>query len=56
MAAIAAAVFGSTVTMTENRAPADRAAERGGAFQDQLLDYCASLTGTALPADPTPSG
>jgi hypothetical protein len=26
-------------------------AARDAAFQDQLLDYCASLTGVALPAD-----
>jgi NAD(P)-dependent dehydrogenase (short-subunit alcohol dehydrogenase family) len=31
-------------------------AARDTAFQDQLLDYCASLTGIALPADATPSG
>jgi len=31
-------------------------AARDTAFQDQFLDYCASLTGIALPADATPSG
>ena len=31
-------------------------AARDTAFQDQLLDYCASLTGIALPADATSSG
>ena len=31
-------------------------AARDTAFQDQLLDYCASLTGMALPAQATPSG
>jgi NAD(P)-dependent dehydrogenase (short-subunit alcohol dehydrogenase family) len=31
-------------------------AARDTAFQDQLLDYCASLTGIALPADAVPSG
>jgi NAD(P)-dependent dehydrogenase (short-subunit alcohol dehydrogenase family) len=31
-------------------------AARDTAFQDQLLDYCASLTGIALPADAAPSG
>jgi hypothetical protein len=31
-------------------------AARDTALQDQFLDYCASLTGIALPADATPSG
>jgi hypothetical protein len=31
-------------------------AARDTAFQAQFLDYCASLTGIALPADATPYG
>ena len=33
-----------------------RPAARNAVFQDQLLDYCASLTGIAPAADVTPSG
>ncbi|MGH3297034.1 MAG: hypothetical protein ACRDP7_35090 [Trebonia sp.] len=33
-----------------------RPAARDTAFQDELLNYCASLTGTALPAQAMPTG